>query len=214
MPYVKENYINPALLIRSMSKEIFQEIGKKTVHIIILIALIFFFAIKNRAGHQAALLFLTSLLIIFLVLEYLRLDLNLKIPFFHQFIRPKEEHSVYGIIFFLSSTIIALAVFDTVIALAALLMTTFGDMSAAIAGKKYGTTMLFRNKTVVGFVTELVTNLIVAVAISLFFSINIYIPIIMAFAATITETLVDEIEDNLAVPIVSGFIGQILLLAI
>ena len=72
MPYVKENYINPALLIRSMSKEIFQEIGKKTVHIIILIALIFFFAIKNRAGHQAALLFLTSLLIIFLVLEYLR----------------------------------------------------------------------------------------------------------------------------------------------
>ncbi|MDP6600534.1 MAG: CTP--2,3-di-O-geranylgeranyl-sn-glycero-1-phosphate cytidyltransferase, partial [Candidatus Woesearchaeota archaeon] len=85
---------------------------------------------------------------------------------------------------------------------------------AAIAGKKYGTTMLFRNKTVVGFVTELTTNLIVALIISLFFSINIYITIIMAFAATITESLVDEMDDNLMVPIVSGFIGQILLLAI
>ena len=93
-------------------------------------------------------------------------------------------------------------------------MTTFGDMLAAVVGKKHGTTILFRNKTVVGFVTELITNLIVAVAISLLFSINIYILIIMAFAATITETIVDELDDNLIVPIVSGFIGQILFLAI
>ena len=38
--------------------------------------------------------------------------------------------------------------------------------------------------------------------------------IIMAFAATITETMVDELDDNLIVPIVSGFIGQIFFLAI
>jgi dolichol kinase len=197
-----------------MTWELFHEIGRKMIHLTILIAIIIFFAIKNQAGQQAALLFLVVLLLIFLILEYLRLDLNLKLPFFHKFIRPKEQFKIYGAIFFLASTIIVLAVFDTPIALAALLMTTFGDMSAAIAGKKYGTTMLFKNKTVVGFVTELITNLIMAVIISLFFSINIYIPIIMAFAATITETLVDEMEDNLAVPIVSGFIGQILLLAI
>jgi len=142
------------------------------------------------------------------------LDLQLKLPFFHKLIRPKEEYKIYGVVFFLSSTIIALAVFDVPIALAALLMTTFGDMSAAIAGKKYGTTMLFRNKTVIGFVTELITNLLVAVIISLSFSINIYILIAMAFAATITETMVDELDDNLVVPLVSGFIGQILSLAI
>ena len=93
-------------------------------------------------------------------------------------------------------------------------MTTFGDMAAAIAGKKYGTTIIFKNKTAVGFIAELVTNLIVAVIISLTFTINIYIPIIMAFAATITETLVDELDDNLIVPIVSGFIGQIILFLI
>jgi len=192
----------------------FHEVGRKIIHLIILVVLVLFYAIKNQAGQQAALLFLVFLLVIFLILEYLRLDLHIKLPFFHRFIRSKEEFKVYGVIFFLSSAIIALAVFDTAIALAALLMTTFGDMTAAIAGKKYGTTMLFRNKTVVGFVTELITNLIVAVIISLFFSINIYIPIVMAFVATITETLTDEMDDNLVVPIVSGFIGQILLLAI
>lgn len=194
--------------------EFFHEIGRKAIHITILIALILFFAIKNQSGQQAALLFLVALLLIFLILEYFRLDLNFKLPFFHRFIRPKEEYRIYGVVFFLSSTIIALAVFDTPIALAALLMTTFGDMSAAIVGKKYGTTILFRNKTVVGFVTALITNLIVAVIISLLFSINIYIPIIMAFTATIIETLTDEMDDNLVVPIITGFIGQILFLAI
>jgi len=140
--------------------------------------------------------------------------LNIRLPFFHQFIRPKEQYRVYGVIFFLSSTIIALAVFDMRIAVAALLMTTFGDMSASIAGKKYGTTLFFKNKTVIGFVAELITNLIIAVIISLYFTINIYIPIFMAFAATLAESLVDELDDNLIVPIVSGFIGQILLLSI
>mgnify|MGYP001229106252 CR=1 FL=1 len=197
-----------------MTWEFFQEVGRKVIHITILIVLVLFFAIKNQAGQQAALLFLVTLLLIFLTLEYFRLELNFKLHFFSQFIRPKEQYKIYGVIFFLLSTIIAFAVFDTAIALAALLMTTFGDMAAAIAGKKYGTTILFRNKTVIGFVAELMTNLVVAVAISLFFTINIYVPIIMAFVATITETLVDELDDNLIVPLASGFIGQVLLFLI
>ena len=93
-------------------------------------------------------------------------------------------------------------------------MTTFGDTSAAIVGKKYGTTVLFKNKTIIGFAAGLITNIIVAVLISLYFTTNIYIPIVMAFAATTAETLVDELDDNLVVPIVSGFIGQILALLI
>ena len=194
--------------------DFFNEIGRKIIHLTILIVLALFFIVKDNAGEKIALLSLVGLLIIFLILEYLRLELNYKLPFFHQFIRPKEQYRVYGVIFFLSSTIICLAVFDTTIALAALLMTTFGDMSAAIAGKKYGTTVLFKNKTLVGFAAGLITNILVAVLVSLVFTINIYIPIIMAFFATIAETSVDELDDNLIVPIVSGFIGQILVILI
>lgn len=197
-----------------MAWEFFNEIGRKIIHMTILIVLGIYFAIKNQAGQQIALFFLVGILIFFLLMEYFRLELNMKLPFFHQFIRQKEEFRVYGVVFFLASTIIAFAVFDSAIALAALLMTTFGDMVAALAGKKYGTTILFKNKTVVGFMSELVTNLVVAVLISITFSMNIYIPIIMAFVATITETLVDELDDNLVIPIVSGFVGQILLFLI
>ena len=197
-----------------MALEILQEIGRKIIHLMILFVLVVFYAIRNTVGQQAAFMFLVALLVFFLILEYFRLELNVKLPFFHQFIRPKEEYKVYGAVFFLSSTIISLAIFSTPVALAALLMTAFGDMVAAIAGKKYGTTLLFRSKTLIGFVAGLITNLIIAAAISLSFSINLYIPIAMAFVATIAETLIDEMDDNLMVPILSGFIGQVLLLAI
>ena len=193
-----------------MAWEFLQEIGRKIIHLIVLVALIIFYAIDNSLGQQPAFMFLIALLVFFIILEYFRLDLNIKIPFFHKYIKPKEEHKIYGAIFFISSSIICLAVFSMPVALAALLMTTFGDMTAAIVGKKYGTALLFRSKTLIGFLSELLVNLIIAGIISLLLSINIYVPLAMAFIATITETATDEMEDNLIVPIITGFIGQIL----
>ena len=86
-----------------MNGYFFSEIGRKMIHIIILIALVLFFAIKNQAGQQAAFLFLVTVLVIFLILEYFRLELNIKIPVLHKFIRPKDEYRHYGVIFFLLS---------------------------------------------------------------------------------------------------------------
>lgn len=193
-----------------MEWDIVNEIGRKMIHLLILLVLVGYFAIDAQAGKQIALLTLVGLLAFFLILEYFRLELNWKMPFFSIFIRPKEKDRMYGVIFFLSATIISLAVFDTEIAIAALLMTTFGDMAAAIFGKKYGSTLIFKNKTIIGFFAGLITNVLVAVIIAFAVSINIYIPLIMAFTATAVETLVDELDDNLLVPIFAGFIGQVL----
>jgi phytol kinase len=190
-----------------------QEIGRKIIHITILIVLWFYFFIQDSLdmSKQIALLFLVGVLMIFLVLEYFRLELEWKMPFFAQFIRPKEEHRMYGVIFFLSATIISLAAFDPKIALAALLMTTFGDMVAALVGKRYGTTLIYRNKTWAGFSAELITNIIVGLIVLSSLPSYLYIVIGMAFAATIVETLADELDDNLLIPIFAGFAGQILL---
>ena len=190
-----------------MTWGIFHEIGRKIIHITILIVLAAYFLIQNNLGKQVALLFLIALLIVFLILEYFRLELGWKMPFFTQFIRAKEQDRMYGVVYFLSATIISLAVFDHKIAIAALLMTTFGDMTAALVGKKYGTTLIYRNKTWAGFSAEIITNLIVG-----FIVLNhIYVILSMTFVATIVETLVDELDDNLLIPIFSGFVGQIIL---
>ena len=186
------------------------EIGRKIIHITILIVLAAYFFIQDRMGKQIALLFLVAVLILFLILEYLRLELGWRMPFFSQFIRPKEENRMYGVIYFLSATVISLAVFDPKIALAALLMTTFGDMTAALVGKRYGTTLIYRNKTWAGFIGELIVNIIVGFIIL----DRIYIILGMAIVATIVETLVDELDDNLLIPIFSGFIGQIIMFSL
>src|SRR3989344_4664230 len=112
----------------TMAWGFFHEVGRKMIHITILVVLAVFFFVENTHGKQVALLFLVGLLILFLALEYFRLELGWKMPFFSQFIRAKEENRMFGVIYFLSATIISLAVFDYKVALTALLMTTFGDM--------------------------------------------------------------------------------------
>ncbi|HLC62457.1 MAG TPA: CTP--2,3-di-O-geranylgeranyl-sn-glycero-1-phosphate cytidyltransferase [Candidatus Nanoarchaeia archaeon] len=188
----------------------FHELGRKIIHMTILIILALYFFIENTHGKQVALIFLVGLLIIFLVLEYFRIDLGWKIPFFSLFIRAKEEHRMYGVVYFLSASIISLAVFDKKIALAALLMTTFGDMVAAVVGKRYGATLIYRNKTWAGFLGELAINLVVGFLVL----DSIYIILGMAFVATIVETMVDELDDNLMIPIFSGFVGQTILFSL
>ncbi len=193
-----------------MAWGLIHEIGRKIIHIMILFVLAAYFLIQKYHTKQVALLFLTLLLIIFLILEYFRLELNWKLPFFSHFIRPKEQNRMYGVIFFLSATIVSFAVFDQKIAITALLMTTFGDMIAALVGKKYGTTLIYRNKTWAGFIAELAVNIIVG----FIFLESIYVILGMAFTATIVETLVDELDDNLLIPIFSGFVGQVILISL
>jgi dolichol kinase len=192
-----------------MSSVIIQELKRKTTHFTILLLIIAFIVIKDSYNQNSALLTLVGVLMIFLTLEYFRLDLNWKIPGFSHFMKAREQDRVHSAVYFLCATIICLAVFDFKIALTALLMTIFGDMIAAMVGKKFGTTLLFRNKTAIGTLSELVINLLIGIVI-LMGTYQAYIIISMAFTATIIETLVDELDDNLLTPLFAGFIGQII----
>lgn len=193
-----------------MEGDFVNEISNKIIHLLILILLIAYFGIEAQSGKQIALIFLLGVLLFFLVLEYFRLDLGWKMSFFSVFIRPKEHNRMYGAVFFLSAAIICLAVLDTEIALAALLMTVFGDMVAAIIGRRYGSTLIYRNKTIIGFFAGLVTNLVVAFVMIFIISTNIYVLLVMALIVSVIETLADDLDDNLLVPLFAGFIGQMI----
>tara|TARA_Y100000310_G_C20336478_1_gene647768 strand:+ start:190 stop:705 length:516 start_codon:yes stop_codon:yes gene_type:complete len=168
---------------------------------------VLYVTLEKGVSKEIALLTLTFILLLLLALEYLRLELNIDLPIVEQFVRAKEERKMHGAIFFLSAVIITLAVFDFRIALAALLMTTLGDLSASIVGQRYGKTLIFKNKTLKGCGVELLINLIIGFIVLQ----NIYIIIAMALTATLVETFVNELEDNLFVPLFSGFLGQLLL---
>ena len=195
-----------------MKWNFFREIGRKTIHLMILLVIMGYWTISKTYGKTYALMALILLLLIFLILEYIRLELEIRIPLFDFFIRPKEIGRMYGAVYFITATIICLAVFDFKIALTALLMSTFGDMAAAVIGQKYGHIIIFKKKTLVGGMTELCINLVIGFIILVNYT-NIYVILAMAFVATIVEILVETLDDNLMVPLFTGFIGQLLLMS-
>jgi dolichol kinase len=167
--------------------------------------LIAYSAINFGIGERAAMMTMVGVLLFFLVLEYLRIEWDMTIPLYSKIITPIEKDRLSGVINFLIATTICLAIFDFKVALAALLMTTFGDMIAALIGRKYGVTLIFRNKTLVGSVSELMVNLVIGFLVLT----NIYGMLAMAFTATAVEILADDLDDNILGPLFAGFVGQL-----
>ena len=186
------------------------EISRRAVHFLILIVLTAYYIINRTIDQKVAMLTMVGILLFFLILEYLRVEWDITVPLYSKIIIPQERDRLSSVIHFLTATVICLAIFDFKVALAALLMTTFGDMVAAVIGRKYGETLIFRNKTLVGSVSELIINLV----IGFFILTNIYVMIGMAFTATLVEILVDDLDDNLLGPLFAGFVGQLMIMAI
>lgn len=192
-----------------LSREVVFEVMRKSVHLVS----IFIVLIYEFFGKDAILWVLMLFLVTVLFLEYFRLEKGMKIPFFYMMYREHEAKSLGGHIYFALGAIAAISLFNREIAYAAVLMTTFGDLAAALIGKFYGKRRIFRevfknDKSLEGSASEFITDLLVGLAITG----DPIVSLVMAFIATLTETAVNKIDDNLIVPIFSGFFGQITLL--
>ncbi|HJH30683.1 MAG TPA: CTP--2,3-di-O-geranylgeranyl-sn-glycero-1-phosphate cytidyltransferase [Methanosarcinaceae archaeon] len=176
------------------------EILRKTVHLTsVIIVLIYAYTSK-----QVVLTFLITYFVIILVIEHFRLEHDMKIPLLNFLFREKEKSHLAGHVFFTIGVIISISVFSEMIACAAILMTTFGDMSAALIGKAFGSTRIYNGKSLEGCAAEFIVDLFIGYV----FLGNWFIALIMALTATVVETAVVKIDDNLAIPVFSGFIGQ------
>ncbi len=182
------------------------EVKRKAVHLTsIIIVLTFYFF-----GKEAVLLLLTVYLIVMLELEYFRIEWGKKLPIVHSLFRIKEADRLGGHVFFTIGSIIAVSVFSKEIASAAILMTTFGDTSAAIIGKAFGRTWIpgLKNRAYEGCAAEFIVDLI----IGWLFLQNWVVVLVMAVTATVVETVTDKLDDNLLIPLFSGFNGQLVVL--
>lgn len=179
------------------------ELGRKTIHLSSIIIVLAY----HYLGKSTTLFFLTAVLILFLGAEYVRIELGRKIPFFWRFLRAREENAVGGEVFFIIGALIAISVFEKEIAIAVILMTTFGDMAAAIFGKAFGKTWIpgLKNRALEGCLAEFAVDM----AIGLLF-LPLPVALAMAVTATFTETVVTKMDDNLIIPIFAGSFGQLI----
>jgi dolichol kinase len=152
-------------------------------------------------------------LVTVLFLDYLRLEHGMRIPIFYTMYREQEVNRLGGHIYFALGAISVIALFSKEIAYTAVLMTTFGDMAAALIGKFYGKKRVFKNvfnndKSIEGSASEFIIDLFIGLLIIG----SPVVALVMSFIATLTETAVNKIDDNLVIPIFSGFFGQITLI--
>jgi phytol kinase len=190
------------------SREFILELLRKSVHLVsILIVLIYEFL-----GKEAVLWVLMLFLVTVLALDYLRIEHNIRIPLFYIMYRKTEADRFGGHIFFALGAISVISLFSREIAYAAILMTTFGDLSAALIGKFYGKRRVFQkifknDKSIEGSASEFIIDFLIGMLIVG----NLIVSLVMAFFATLMETAVNKIDDNLIVPVFSGFFGQVTL---
>ncbi|MEM4245205.1 MAG: CTP--2,3-di-O-geranylgeranyl-sn-glycero-1-phosphate cytidyltransferase [Candidatus Nanoarchaeia archaeon] len=182
-----------------------KEVKRKAIHLLSLFFLLSYIFFGVTYGKRIALTLLVLLLIIFLEIDYVRVELRKKIPFVSGLWREKEGGRLGGQVFFLIGAIISLAVFDFRIAIAALLMTTFGDMAASLVGKRFGRTWWLKDRAAEGILAEFTVNLVIGALILN----NIWVLLTMAVTATVVETLVYSLDDNLIIPVFAGFNGQV-----
>ncbi len=191
-----------------LSNDLINELKRKTVHLtsIIIVLTYYYF------GKQVVLSLLIVFLILILELEYFRIEWGQKLPLVHGLFRTKEADRLGGHVFLAIGSIIAIAVFPKEIASAAVLMTTFGDASAAIFGKAFGRTWIpgLKDRAIEGCAAEFMADVIIG---------WIFLPgwiaiLVMAGTATVVETLTNKMDDNLLIPLFSGFNGQLALFII
>jgi dolichol kinase len=191
------------------SREFVLEILRKSVHLVsILIVLIYEFY-----GKEAILWVLMLFLVTVLILDYFRVEHGIRIPFFYVMYRKSESDRFGGHIFFALGAISVISLFSREIAYAAILMATFGDLAAALIGKFYGKRRVFQklfknDKSIEGSASEFIIDFLIGLLILG----NPIVSLVMAFLATLTETAVNKIDDNLIVPVFAGFFGQITLI--
>jgi dolichol kinase len=213
-----------------MNWELKKELGRKAVHMTSIFIIILYAQI-SRYSTKLALFTLTILLVLLLEYQYFRIDAKKRpriIKFIEKLRREKEKGHIGGEVFFMMGAIISLAIFDFRVATAAILMTTFGDMTAALIGKRFGKCKVFgSHKTWEGTLAGLVANVAIGWlfirttsdnAIWYLYGLLPYgtpvwpVILVMAVTATFIEVITNRLDDNLLIPIFSGFNGQLMLI--
>ena len=190
-----------------MSKLAF-EAKRKFIHLLGFSYVIVYYISLKLFGHKIAILILLAALITFITIEFFRVIEKRKIPIVHFLWRAKEENTLGGQVYYLLGLIIALSLFEFPIAITVILMTIFGDMAAAIFGIAFGKHWLKKIPDTAweGIIAEFAVDLIIGFLI--IGNWKIVIP--MAAMATFVETVFPHVDDNLAIPVFAGFIGQTL----
>ena len=181
------------------------EIFRKAIHFSLILLPIAYRYIVHY-DKKITLSVLLTLLAIALLVEIFRMKHpTFKRIFFDIFglmIRSREYHDFTSATYMLISVVVCIAVFPPEIAFIAISFLAIGDTLAALVGITFGKRKIFgTEKTLEGSIACFAGTFIFAL-----FYLNPIIALLGAAAATLAESLPMILDDNIKVPITSGFV--------
>ncbi|MFO7783428.1 MAG: diacylglycerol/polyprenol kinase family protein [Thermodesulfobacteriota bacterium] len=186
-----------------MKKELIFELRRKLFHLFSIVYIPLFYLFNKYFGFYHAISVFLLLSILFLLLEIYRIKLAKELLFFNILYREKDKNKIAAHVYFTIGAMFVFLFFPFDIASVSLLMTTFGDAFAALIGVRFGRHKIYKEKSLEGSLAEFFVNLLIASIILNDF----YVIFSMALTATAVEIFLTKIDDNLGIPLLSGFAG-------
>jgi glycerol-3-phosphate acyltransferase PlsY len=185
-------------------------IGRKLYHLMGGVGLL---SLYYLIGRDRALTFYTVLFVTVLGLDIIRLAIpavnRFIFKWFSSFIRRNEEHKLTGTAPYILGIGLSLYFYATPIATAAICFLAFGDVAATTIGERYGKIKI-GDKSLEG-TTAFAVAALCAGLLLMFVGVHLltWVTILGALVAAGVELLPLRINDNLAIPIVSGGVMEL-----
>lgn len=186
------------------------ELRRKSIHLIGLVVPIVYWITDFNRG--ITLLFIAIFSFAFTISEIYRIRYGIPLKeaetLVKPLIRPQERRGVGAHVFFAAGAFVTILAYPKDIAIAAMLISTFADGSAAVVGKRWGRHSTIGKKTLEGTLALVSVAFVVAlIVLAAFFGHVITESIAIAFAGAIAAASVEllPINDNLSIPIAAGF---------
>ena len=129
---------------------------------------------------------------------------SLLLKFISPILRSHEKQGkILGSTYFVASSLLTIVLFPQEIAVASITFLVLGDLFAAIIGKKWGRIKFFSGKSFEGSVACFIICFFVSILV---IRIKPVVGLFGAIAATIFELVPIGIDDNLTMPLTSGFV--------
>ncbi len=204
---------NPLAALRSPS--FLDELRRKAIHLstVILPLDVLYQTLPWPRGRGQWTLLLLVLVAGAIAFDLLRIHENRVRRLFHEFfrgmIRQHEESGLMGSTYLLLAALLAVDLFPRPVAAAALGFTVLGDAFAAIVGKAWGRTRIFR-KSLEGALGGLAACLAWAAFLAVAGHLPWHVVMVGALAASLAELLPIPLDDNLAITLFAGYAMRLL----
>ena len=182
------------------------EISRKFLHIFSsIIPLSYLWIFKDKSLVLALLLILS---IFSILIEFFRFKIesinNIFKKFFNFMLRKNElKGSITGATWLIIGNLITIYLYPIYIAVPALIFLSIGDSFAALFGQRIPK-LKIGNKSIIGTLAGIFSSLSIALLVNQI--LPTYVIVIGAVTAMLVELIPSPLNDNLTIPILSGFI--------